>query len=1308
MSVGRLGEFNLSSGTWTTYIERMEQYFLANDVKVNLQVPTLLACVGDATYELMVDLCSPRKPGEMKFSELVQLVKKHIQPTPSVLAERYKFRKRTQTVNETVAQFAAALKHLARDCEFKDNLEENLRDQFVCGLSSESTRQRLFCEDSVTFTVAFKKAVALEAAANDAAVVEQQAAEGAVHAVQARGARAAVAVRGAAPRWRGEASSSRVRYSGGYTNNRDRSIKLLCACCGSREHTRLTCKYADWTCRICLKPGHLKRVCPNVSKKPEGQVLRLDTARSGVLNGCDDISSEHASSAGEYDDEGTGGPSGLYMVQLTGSEPVMAEVTVAKRRLTMHVDTGSPISCIGNKMYTELFSDYRLQDNSYKLKSYDGSVIKCIGYIKVPVSYGPISENLNLYIIQNGGVPLLGREWLTKLSLSVIVPKSVLAINNDKRDNVGGVFDKTRFMSKYPAVFSGKLGCLRSQRATLRVRAGAAPVFRRARPLPLALRADVDAELQRMQAAGIIQPVPSSDWASCLVVVLKNNGALRICGDYKSTINPMLEIDKYPLPRSEVLFNNLNGGKRFTKIDLSEAYSQVTLDESKKYTVVNTHRGLYVYNRLVYGLASAPSIFQRIMEQLVVGIPNVSIFLDDILITGKTEHEHVRNLHSVFERLAKEGLTVRQEKCNFFEKEVSYLGFIISEHGVRTDDRKTEAVVKAPKPENITELKSFLGMVNFYAKFIKNISILLAPLYALLRKGVEWQWTEAQDRAFQEVKAALTSCPVLLHYDERLPLIVSCDASARGVGAVLSQRGEGGERPVSYASRTLNSAECNYSQIQREALAIIFAVKKFHTYLYGRRFVLRTDHQPLIAIFGSKKDIPHMASGRLIRWAILLSGYQYDIEYVQSKANSADALSRLPIDTGEENNDANTFIKFIENKFPIDSNQIKIESGKDKCISRILEFVKTGWPKSGFKEPDQEMTAYWRRREELYVENGCLMWGCRVVVPRALRPAVLAELHGSHLGMVKCKGLARSFVFWPGLDNDLERMCSACRTCGEVADLPPKAPVVPWSWPSNPFDRVHIDFFSFRNITYLILVDAYSKWIEVSPMSTKTASNTTLKLKEIFSRFGICRVLVSDNGPPFSSEEFKLFLKNNGIKHVTSAPYHPASNGEVENAVRTVKRSLKKADVEKICRKGQNMYEVETVEGLRWNRHTDQLRSNSAVDDRDSSTRDGQPTVSAQAALADYAIAGNEAPFNPAKIRTQRCINAAWRQKHGNSNSPHELRHKKLILDQREAISARDVIKGAKGKEVRKSQKSKKSPSQESKEPQEQHEMVEP
>ncbi|XP_045769765.1 uncharacterized protein K02A2.6-like [Maniola jurtina] len=1272
MSVGKLGEFNLSSGTWSTYIDRMEQYFLANDVKPNLQVPTLLACVGDATYELMVDLCSPKKPGEMTFSELVHLVKKHIQPTPSILAERYKFRKRVQAQSESVAQFAAALKHLARDCDFKDNLEENLRDQFVCGLYSETSRQRLFCEDSVTFASAFKKAVALEAAANDAAAVEQRTTtDGAVHAVHAQGARPP-RLDGAARaelRRRYEGSGSRGRHASGLNN---RQKIGACLCCGSRDHTRPDCRYQNFTCRVCLRPGHLQRVCPSAGRKAEGQVLRLDTAhRVEGIERSGDSDGERENSAGYYDDEGVGGPSGLYMVRLTGSDPVVAEVTVANRRLAMHVDTGSPISCISDKIYAEMFSKYKVHNNSYKLKGYDGSDIKCVGYIIVPVKYGLISENLKLYIILKGAVPLLGREWLIKLRMSITVPKSVLAIGKEK---CGG-FDKNKFISEYPGVFSGKLGRLRSQCATLRVREDARPVFRRARPLPLALRGDVDAELQRMESAGIIEPVPSSDWASCLVVVLKNNGSLRICGDYKSTVNPMLEIDKYPLPRSEVLFNNLNGGKRFTKIDLSEAYSQVTLDESKKYTVVNTHRGLYVYNRLVYGLSSAPSIFQRIMEQVVAGIPNVSVFLDDILITGKTEEEHGKNLHAVFKMLEEEGLTVRQEKCFFFEKEVSYLGFIISEHGIRTDDKKIEAVVRAPKPSNVSELKSFLGMVNFYSKFIKNISILLAPLYTLLKKGVEWKWSEEQDKAFQDIKVALTSCPVLMHYDERLPLIVSCDASARGVGAVLSQRGEDGERPVSYASRTLSSAEANYSQIQREALAI------------------------------------------------------YDIEYVQSKENNADALSRLPIQAPGGNNDANTFIQFIENRFPIDSSQIRIESAKDKYISRVLEFVRTGWPKSGFKEADREMSAYWRRREELYVENGCLMWGCRVVVPLALRPAVLAELHGSHLGMVKCKGLARSFVFWPGLDNDLERMCSACRTCGDVADLPPKSPLVPWSWPSSPFERVHIDFFEFKKVSYLILVDAHSKWLEVVPMSTTTAANTILKLKEIFSRFGLCKILVSDNGPQLSSEEFSSFLKNNGIKHITSAPYHPSSNGEAENAVRTVKRALKKAEAEKInknsflqrflldyrnsihgttgetparlmfgrhlrsrldllksgavesvsdrlqkralakggtervwvegdkvwaqdfrknkrwctaiikSRRGRNMYEVETEDGLRWTRHADQLRSSSAETSRDSTSSNsrGHPTVSAQAALADYdscSCSGNEVDDDGGESRT--------------------------------------------------------------------------
>lgn len=891
MSIGKLSEFNLSTGSWSTYVERLEQYFVVNVVKPEMHVPTLIACVGDETYELMVDMCNPKKPSECKYDDLVELVRRHLQPTPSVLAERFKFRNRIQEGNESVAQFAVALKRLARTCQFTINLDENLRDQFVCGLRSEATRQRLFCECSLTFSMAYDRAVALESAASDAAAVDKpvKREEVAVHAVHASGSRT---------RWRGSASAGPSAGKGGAgtaTATRFNSINssIICNCCGERGHYKNNCKFNKYVCKICLRTGHLKKVCPNLRQRSSDvRVMRLDPVQ-------DSSGEETVGKEVESDGEGEG-PSGLYMVELSGSgsEPVTADVEVAGRPLRMHVDTGSPISCISEKVYSEKFGDNTIVQDSLRLKAYGGQTLKSLGYILVTGRYYEIRcDKLKLYVICNGSVPLLGRDWLKRLKVDIKIVNS-LSCEQQK-------FDENNFVRKYPRVFSNELGNLRSKQARLIVRPDAVPVYRRARPLPLALRPAVDAELQRMEQVGIISPITSSDWASCIVVVIKSNGSLRICGDYKSTINPVLEMDRYPLPRAEYLFDRLSGGKKYSKIDLSEAYAQISLDDSKKYTVVNTHRGLYVYNRLVYGLSSAPAIFQRIIEQLINGIPGVTNFLDDILVTGKTEEQHITNLNLVFERLDKEGLTVRKEKCTFFAPEVSYLGFIVSEQGIRTDPKKVEAVSRAPPPTNVSELKSFLGMVNFCSKFIKDYSRILLPLFDLLKKNAPWVWGKSQQQSFEQIKSALISSPVLTHYSDKQQLILTCDASARGVAAVLTHRTEEGERPVSFASRTLTIAETNYSQIQREALAIVFGVKKFHTYVYGRSFILRTDHQPLVTIFGSKKDLPHTAAGRLIRWAILLSGYRYEIESVRSAANVADALSRLPIKNEEQSKQHN-------------------------------------------------------------------------------------------------------------------------------------------------------------------------------------------------------------------------------------------------------------------------------------------------------------------------------------------------------------------------------------------------------------------
>lgn len=282
------------------------------------------------------------------------------------------------------------------------------------------------------------------------------------------------------------------------------------------------------------------------------------------------------------------------------------------------------------------------------------------------------------------------------------------------------------------------------------------------------------------------------------------------------------------------------------------------------------------------------------MCNLLKGIPNVEIFLDDVIIGGKNKQEHLAALETVFSRLHKSGLKLKSSKCVFLVEEVNYLGYIISKDGIKTDPAKVEAIVRVPRPCNVTELRSFLGIINFYGKFITKLSDRLVPLYELLKKNKHW--SPDCERSFTEIKGILSSAEVLAHYDPKKQLFVTCDASSRGVAGVLTQAGaDGSERPIAYISRTLNDAERNYSQIHREALAIIFCTNKFHQYLYGRHFILQTDHKPLVSIFGPNTGIPTMVASRMQRWAIILSAYTFDIEYVRTDNNGADGFSRLPV-----------------------------------------------------------------------------------------------------------------------------------------------------------------------------------------------------------------------------------------------------------------------------------------------------------------------------------------------------------------------------------------------------------------------------
>ena len=513
-------------------------------------------------------------------------------------------------------------------------------------------------------------------------------------------------------------------------------------------------------------------------------------------------------------------------------------------------------------------------------------------------------------------------------------------------------------------------------------------------------------------------------------------------------------------------------------------------------------------------------------------------------------------------RLHCEGVRLKREKCSFLQTSVIYLGYKIDAEGIHATDNKVKAILKAPTPKNVSELRAFLGMLNYYGKFLSNLSTLVHPLNELLKTGHRWEWRPDCDKAFQEAKRQLSEAPVLVHYDPVLPIRLAGDASSYGLGAVLSHVfPDGTEHPIAFASRTLQPSELNYAQVEKEALSLVFGLRKFHRYIYGRKFTLVTDHKPLTAILGPKNVVPPLAAARLQRWALLLASHTYDIEYRPTQNHSnADGLSRLPIPSRLEerkSTDVNIFNIAQMQALPVTFFQLKEATQSDPILGKVLQYEMLSWPSA----VSEQLKPFWNRRGELNLEEGCILWGTRVVVPESLRSEVLSMLHETHVGIVRMKQLARNLVWWPGLDKALELTVKTCGACQQHQNTPPIAPLHPWLWPNKPWSRIHIDFAGpFQGRHFLIAVDTHSKWPEVREMSTTTAAKTIIVLREMFANNGLPDQIVSDNGPQFTSYDFQHFCKANGIKHIRTAPYHPSSNGLAERFVQTFKQAMRKAE----------------------------------------------------------------------------------------------------------------------------------------------------
>ena len=1126
MPIGRVQEFDAETESITAYLERVQLFITANAVEDNKKVAVLLSVIGSKTYSLLRNLLEPEKPSSKTYDVIVDTLKHHYEPKPVVIAERFRFYRRMQAPGESFATYIAELKSLARNCSFGDHLEEALRDQFVCGMRAMSVQKILLREADLTFKKAIETALSAEAAERHTTQLLHQPEVNKIVANRQ------------APFPKRSFKGFPKQAQPTKSNNQSRK-QTSCHRCGGTDHWRSDCKFSQAVCHNCNKKGHLAKVCR--SSRPRNK------QHSGSRH-------YHMTEGTEPEETPTEADSELPLFRLDHHvvKPITVAVQINGVAVSMEVDTGAAMSVMTVSQQQKVFPQAELKPSNVVLKTYTTEALQVHGEMAAHVQYHDQSYTLPILIVDGDGPPLLGRNWLNKLKLNWGSLAYSSAASMPSLQNI---------LNSHADVFKNELGTAKDIKVSLTTKPTAQPKFHRPRPVPLALKDVIGAEIDRLEQARILEKVDHSDWATPIVPVPKKDGQIRICGDYKVSVNPSLAIDQHPLPSAEEIFASLSGGQTFTKLDLSQAYQQLLLDDhAKELLTINTHKGLYRYTRLPFGIASAPAIFQRTMDELLQGLEHVMCYIDDIIITGKDDKEHLHLLATVLDRLQNHGFRVKKSKCVFMGDSVEYLGHRIDAQGLHPIGDKLTAICDAPPPKNASELRSFLGLLNYYGKFIPNLATTFHPLNQLLRKDAQFHWSKSCMDAFTEAKQALVSTTVLTHYNRALPLRLAADASAYGVGAVISHiLPNGQEKPIAFASRTLTVSEKNYAQLEKEALALVFGVKKFHRYLYGRKFTLITDHKPLTTILHPTKCTPPLAAARLQRWALILSAYQYDIEFKPTAQHSnADGLSRLPLPTSTEPDGdmvaASCFNLAQMEALPVTAVMLGSATQTDPVLKQVFRFIKDGWP----TKSHEDFSPYRRWTNELTVEGDCILWGTRVVVPQKYQEKVLTELHTGHCGMSRMKALARSYVWWPGLDKHIEEIVAACQDCRSVKSSPPTAPVHPWIHPSKPWERVHVDFAGpFKGKTYFLAIDAHSRWPEIYEMSSLTTAKTIAILRELFSRYGLPMQLVSDNGPQFTSAEFQEFMKLNGVKHIRTAPYHPASNGAAERLVQSFKQSLK-------------------------------------------------------------------------------------------------------------------------------------------------------
>ena len=1088
------------------------------------------------------------------YQKAVDALNAHYVVKPNATFQRHLFRKTRQEDGETVAQYVTRLRQASVGCNYVTaDLDNQILDQVVQYCKSDKLRRRLLEKGGeLKLNDALSMAVALETV------------EGQFHTMKLKD-------NSNQPKF---GQVNRLSHTSSYGKPRNMPAQEYdhdyeCYRCGNKGHFGKDpcCPARGKTCAKCGGKDHFAKKCKSKLKQGDNQNKTTSFKGNAGEKGKSsyqknrfgqkkrgNIRHVEGDSDSESDDHDGQSEQKNYQFALNDTHHEKVPVVIGGITVPVIVDSGSDSNVIDRELWEHLKQkNIKCTSKKCSKKLYPYTATKplqTIGCFTATVEAGDKTAEAEFVVIEEKGEPLLSRSTAQELAVLHIGAhiNSVQSYDNMKQE--------------FPTVFHG-VGKLKGRQVKLAVDETVKPKAQPVRRTPFGLRDKVETKIKELIDQDIIEPVEhSTQWVSPVVIVPKPNDEIRLCVDMRMA-NEAIIRERHPIPTVDEVLQELTTSKVFSKIDLKWGFHQLELHpESRDVTTFVTHCGLYRYKRLMFGINAAPEIYQYEIHRVIQGIPGAANISDDIIVHAPTREEHDRRLRLVLSKLQSAGLTVNANKCQFGVSEMDFMGHRLTSKGLNPAKAKVEAVADAREPQNATEMRSFLGLVNYCAKFIPNFATLAEPLRKLTRKDVPFHFGPEQKQAFAALKRSLTSADTLGYYDLDAPTKVVADASPVGLGAVLIQTHSDGPRIIAYASRSLTSVERRYSQTEKEALGLVWACERFHAYLYGIEFELVTDHKPLEVIYSPRSK----PCARIERWVLRLQQYKYKVIHIAGKANIADPLSRLlkderPQSTSTLQTEAESFVRFVaiqSTPGAVTTKEVERESEDDPELRDIRECIHSGqWDQCPHK-------AYIPIKDELCSVGQCVLRGSRLVIPQKLRPKIVSLAHEGHLGIVGTKQNLRSKVWWPGCEKDAEKFVKTCHGCQLTSRSDPPEPIRSTKLPTGPWVDVAVDFLGPlpTGESILVVVDYYSRYYEYAVMKSTTAERTVQALAEIFARHGLPATLYSDNGPQFISETFAQYMRAMGIHHHKVTPKWPQANGEVERQNQSIEKRMRIAHAE--------------------------------------------------------------------------------------------------------------------------------------------------